>query len=70
MGPFGLPVEPEPAIAFPRGCRVRVNDDLLGGLGLVVIPIAMSYEHSLVGVEFDDAPGFVWQFRRRDVEIV
>lgn len=70
MGPFGLPAPEPEAIAFPRGCRVRVNDELLGGPGTVVIPIAMSYEHSLVGVEFDDAPGFVWQFRRREVELL
>lgn len=66
-GPFGVELGDDP-LAFPRGCRVRVNDDLIGGLGVVAIPTIPGVEYSPVGVEFDDAPGFVWQMKRELVE--
>lgn len=69
MKAYGMVTEPV-AVAYPKGARVRVTDEMLEGEAVVVIPIAMSYENSLVGVEFLDAPGFVWQVRRRDVELL
>lgn len=74
---FGIPipesVAPTPRVApepLPRGARVLVTDEDFGGEGVVVVPTVPGVEFTRVGIEFDGAPGFVWQFAREAVERV
>lgn len=62
---YGLAI-PRGAEVFSKGTRVRVSDPDFGGVGTVVV-MPVPYV-SRVGVAFDDAPGFVWQFERDLVE--